>query len=78
MSGSTSVAHIARWDGTEWQPVGTGIGGGVFALAAYPTGGSTMLIAGGLFSTAGGSAKPQNIAQYNGSAWSAMGTGLTA
>jgi hypothetical protein len=50
-----SASGIARWNGTTWQPLGTGIGGGVYALTVY----NGELIAGGNFTTAGG-----NVSAY--------------
>ncbi len=41
---------FARWDGTDWQPLGTGMENGVDALTVY----NGELIAGGGFITAGG------------------------
>lgn len=34
VSGTLSLANIARWDGTAWNPLGTGLNGSVRALAA--------------------------------------------
>ena len=34
-AGGASAAHIARWNGSSWQAVGSGIGGSVFALGIY-------------------------------------------
>jgi hypothetical protein len=43
---------LARWDGTSWSPLGSGIDGTVYALAFA---GDTLFV-GGTFSTAGGAA----------------------
>lgn len=68
--------RIARWDGTAWQPLGTGLGTLnttiVRALAVMPNG---DLIAAGRFVNAGGVAAT-NIARWNGTSWSALGGGL--
>ena len=63
---------IAKWNGTSWSAVGTGLGPvsgatGALALAVY----KNELYVGGLFSTAGGVATA-NIAKWNGSTWSAV------
>lgn len=70
---------VARWDGSVWSPLGAGIssasgtqGGDVRALALMPNG---DLIAGGSFSRAG-AAPALNIAQWDGTAWSSLGSGL--
>jgi hypothetical protein len=74
--GNTFATNIAKWSGSSWSALGSGIGGGesdssVFALAVS---GST-LYAGGGFTTAGGN-PAHGIAQWNGSSWSALGSGM--
>jgi hypothetical protein len=77
------VNHIAKWDGTAWSalsgPSGTGVGGGVHALAAHDDGSGPALYAGGSFTTAGG-VTVNRIAKWNGVAWSDLtgpsGTGV--
>ncbi|HUW82104.1 MAG TPA: immunoglobulin domain-containing protein [Phycisphaerae bacterium] len=60
------------WDVTIGMP---GFGATVDALAVYSYGASTMLHAGGAFTTAGG--KSANyIARWDSAAWSALGSGL--
>ncbi|MCA3006014.1 MAG: hypothetical protein LW650_14250 [Planctomycetaceae bacterium] len=75
-AGGSGAVRIARWNGVSWSPPGSGMTGGnepsVTALAVLPNG---DLIAGGVFTTAGG-VTVNNIARWNGSAWSAMGSGL--
>jgi hypothetical protein len=62
---------VAKWNGSAWSALGSGLNDGAVALAVS----GTNLYAGGLFTTAGGS--PANyIAKWNGSAWSALGSGL--
>ncbi len=77
-AGSTPLNHIARWNGERWVPLGSGGGGGVndwvFSLAVL----DGALYAGGDFTSAnvGGSAVPANrIARWDGSQWSAVGSG---
>jgi len=75
-AGSTIASYLARWDGTQWSSLGTGVSGisgytFVSALAVY----NGALIAGGAFTQAGGLAV-SNIARWNGSSWSPLGTGL--
>ena len=68
--------YMARWDGTTWAPLGSGMQGAtspyVYALAVDVAG---DLVAGGAFTTAGGTAAP-DIARWDGAAWSGLGTGL--
>jgi hypothetical protein len=75
-AGGKSAANIAKWDGTKWSALGTGINGEVYALQAFDDGfgGGPVLYAGGLFSKAGGlSAK--YIARWDGVSWSPVGLG---
>ena len=80
IAGGTPVNLIARWDGTNWSPLGSGITGGfhtcppyVAALAVY----KGELIAGGEFSTAGGT-EVNTIARWDGTTWSPLGDGMGA
>ena len=79
MSGTTSASRIAKWNGSIWSPLGSGVGGSVTAtvkaLAVFDDGNGPALYAGGGFSLAGGSAAT-NIAKWNGSTWSTVGSGL--
>src|SRR5690606_31340190 len=69
---SVPVANVARWDGSAWHALGSGVDGPVTALLALPDG---SVIAAGSFTTAGGTAA-HNIARWDGTAWSALGDGL--
>ena len=76
-AGGIPANSIARWDGTAWSPLGTGISigspfGRVSALAVLPNG---DLAVGGLFVTAGG-VVANNIALWDGTSWSALGSGI--
>lgn len=72
----SGVGHIARWDGTAWHSLGSGLAGSavqVLAMAVF----DGSLYVGGLFTQAGGQAV-QDIARWDGSAWHAVpGTGGT-
>jgi hypothetical protein len=71
--GSAAANRVAKWDGTSWSNLGTGLTGPnsvVLALAVAPNG---DLYAGGQFTQAGGVAA-SNVARWNGTAWSALGT----
>jgi trimeric autotransporter adhesin len=73
------ASHIAKWDGGQWTPLGSGVSGGhVVALTVFDdnSGSGPGLYAGGWFTTAGG--QPANrIAKWDGSQWSALGSGVT-
>jgi hypothetical protein len=65
-----SANNIAKWNGSSWSAMGSGMNGTVYALAWD----GTNLYAGGQFYTAGGTSA-YNIAKWNGSSWSSLGTG---
>jgi trimeric autotransporter adhesin len=77
-AGGVSVNNIAKWDGTSWSTLGGGILGGstgygyikINAMFVY----NNELYVGGCFDTAGG-VNAKNIAKWNGSTWSAVGSG---
>lgn len=71
--GGIAANHIAKWSGSSWSSLGTGMNWYVSALAIS----DTDLYAGGAFSNAGGI--PANmIAKWNGTSWSALGSGPLA
>jgi len=71
-AGGVSANHIAAWDGSSWDSLGSGMGGqAVWALIVY----DNKLIAGGTFSTAGG-VSANSIASWDGSSWSPLGSGI--
>lgn len=65
---NTSASRIAQWDGTAWQPLGTGLNGSATSLAVLPNG--DLYVAGG-FSSAGGVAA-NGLARWDGNAWYAV------
>jgi hypothetical protein len=75
-AGGVSCSRIARWDGSTWSALGSGMNSWVNALAVYDDGRGPALYAGGWFTTAGGAAV-NRIARWDGSSWSALGSGLT-
>jgi len=74
--GRVPAAHVARWDGTSWSPLGTGMDGAVNTLAVFDdgSGAGPQLYAGGSFTVAGGNVV-HNVARWNGTSWSALGEG---
>ena len=76
-AGGVPVNRIAKWDGAAWSPLGTGMSGGVFALTVFDvgSGGGPALYAAGTFTTAGG-VGANRIAKWDGTAWSALGSGM--
>ncbi|MBI5773103.1 MAG: hypothetical protein HZA89_05080 [Verrucomicrobia bacterium] len=70
-AGGTTCNYIARWSGSSWSALGSGMNGAVLALAAA----GNVLYAGGSFDMAGG-ISASNIAKWDGSSWSALGSGM--
>ena len=70
--GVANTTYIAKWDGSTWSSLGTGVNNVVQALAWD----GTNLYAGGYFTTAGG-VTVNRIAKWNSTSntWSALGTG---
>jgi hypothetical protein len=83
-AGGVIANRVARWNGNEWSSLrgtsGVGVDGfDIRAFAVFDDGSGPALYLGGEFSSAGG-ASVQNIARWDGSAWSALsgpsGTGV--
>jgi hypothetical protein len=73
-----AVGRLAKWDGANWTPVGgsilgTNIGSGT-SITAIAVNGNNVYI-GGSFTNAGG-VTVNNIARWNGTTWSALGSGI--
>lgn len=79
-AGGESIPHLARWDGASWHAVGGGVGGVtspfITALLRSDVSGADALYVGGSFLDAGG-APASYVARWDGSAWSALGAGLS-
>jgi hypothetical protein len=71
---------VARFDGSAWTPLGSGIQGVDFPrvrdLLVWDDGGGEDLYVAGRFLTAGGVAT-SNVAQWDGASFSALGSGIT-
>jgi len=76
-AGGVPARYIAAWDGTAWSALGAGMPGVTFPdYTEYVLAVSgTTLYVGGSFTTAGG-VSANNIAAWNGGAWSALGSGI--
>jgi hypothetical protein len=72
-AGGTNANYIARFDGTNWHPLGGGIGpiGGITAVNAIAVSNKDVYAA-GYFTSAGGSFA-LNVAHWDGTNWSSMG-----
>ncbi|MCC6824116.1 MAG: hypothetical protein IT172_00005, partial [Acidobacteria bacterium] len=69
--GNVTANRIAKWNGSSWTALGTGMNSSVAAIAVS----GTDVYAGGGFTTAGG-VGANYIAKWNGSSWSALGSGM--
>ncbi len=68
---------LARWDGSAWSAVGSGVNGSVYALTVFDDGTGPALYVGGEFLLPVAVGITANrVAKWNGSMWSAMGSGL--
>jgi hypothetical protein len=82
-AGGVPVRNIARWSGGSWSTVGAGLEGfggkfdyeAIFALAVFDDGRGASLYAGGAFARSGELAL-NNIARWDGTAWSGLGAGI--
>ena len=79
-AGGDFPGGIAKWDpmsGT-WSTVGGSTNGSVDALVVFDDGGGTDLYVGGGFTSAGGVGGTSFVARWDGTTWSAVGTGINA
>jgi hypothetical protein len=81
LAGGLVANGVAKWDGTSWSTLGSGFGyssnGTSYpaSISALAVSGSTVY-ASGNFTTAGG-VPAVNLAKWNGTSWSALGSGST-
>ena len=77
-AGGVLARSVAKWDGSSWSALGSGMGGTppvVHALTVFDDGSGPALYAAGFFGAAGG-VPAKNIAKWDGSSWSALGSGV--
>src|SRR5437867_8965131 len=70
-AGGLPAANIAKWNGSSWSALGSGMNDSVHAVAVS----GDNLYAGGDFSEAGGR-DALHIAKWKGSDWNAVGSGI--
>lgn len=71
------AAGVAKWDGSTWSGLGSGLlNPSSRALAVWDDGSGSKLYVGGSFYQAGGLPDTQRIAAWDGSTWSSLGVGL--
>lgn len=75
-SGGQPMTSVARWDGSQWSPVGGQFDDEVRALCVFDDGSGPALYAAGLFVTAG-PLVANHIARLSGGSWTDVGGGTT-
>ena len=68
---TSPIAYLARWNGSAWEAVGTGVNGPVYALAFK----NSELYVGGQFTAAGGT-PVNNVAKWVSPNWTDVGGGF--
>ncbi|MBI1852815.1 MAG: hypothetical protein HYR85_20940 [Planctomycetes bacterium] len=77
-AGGVRMNGISRWNGSAWSDLAGGTGGGfVAAFRVVDDAGGPALVVGGQFSSIGGTSA-NNIARWNGSAFTSLGTGISS
>ena len=76
VAGGVPVDYVAKWNGSSWSALGTGLDGMAVSLSAHDDGTGPALFVGGMFSVAGG-VPVTNIAKWNGTGWSSLGAGMS-
>ncbi len=79
LAGGQPANGIARWDGTTWRPLGSGLMVSINNTVGFPRSlhvHNGMLIVGGEFDRAGG-VVARNIAAWNGASFAALGAGAS-
>jgi hypothetical protein len=77
-AGGATVNCIAKWSGSAWSALGSGVAGGDPVSVVYPVKADDAgnIYIGGNFATAGG-VTVNNVAVWNGSAWTDLGGGTS-
>ncbi len=77
-AGGMPAKNVARWDGTSWAPLGSGLevpnGGAVQALSVFDDGTGAALYAGGRL-LVGEALDLETVARWDGTAWKRVGRG---
>ncbi|CAB4911864.1 unannotated protein [freshwater metagenome] len=73
-SGAIGLNYVAKWTGSAWQPLGTGVNARVRSIAVDSQ--DNVYVAGDF--TQAGSTMVSSIAKWNGSTWSGLGSGFAA
>ena len=73
-AGGVAAPYLARWDGTHWSAVGSGVGGVVRCMCVFDDGSGPALYIGGQFLSAGG-VTANRIARWDGTSFTPVGGG---
>jgi hypothetical protein len=75
-AGGVPVESLARWNGSAWSPVGSGLGSQLIlpVISQVTTAGNGDVFVGGAFAL-GGFGSLDEVARYDGVAWQLIGTG---
>lgn len=71
-TGNIPTYYIARWNGTQWDSVGSGLNGAPYAMVVDTV--NDLLYVGGAFTMAGGT-QAFGVAVWNDTTWAPVGTG---
>jgi hypothetical protein len=71
--GDTGKSRIAKWDGTTWQRMGSGISNNVNAIYAVD---NSNVYVGGDFANIGGDTNKKGITRWDGTTWQAARNGV--
>lgn len=74
-AGATAANHVARWDGSQWDSIGSGSENGLNGAALAVLQHSGDLYVGGFDVHSAGSVAVNRIARWTGSAWATVGPG---
>jgi hypothetical protein len=77
VGGNIQAEHVAKWNGSTWSVLGSGLDDTVISLAVFDDGTGPALFAGGDFMNAGAIAA-NHVAKWNGTTWSALGSGVNS
>lgn len=74
-AGTVTANGVARWNGTAWSALGTGLNGQIYALAVFSDASGPALYAGGSLDLAGPTGQRfSGVAKWTGSQWLPVGS----
>ncbi len=75
-AGGQPASRIAKWDGSAWSALGSGLNQASQSAATFNDGTGNALYVGGAFSQAGGVPNTAGIARWKNAQWSEVGGGV--